>query len=781
MSISRKFTIWITALVLVLGVTTIYLYYTFEMSEELERLESLGATVGPLVEENLANYMLTKDRSVLNKTLDTLKGIEPISSIWLINREGVIKAGTDSALVGVKLSPTDSRCRRCHEKGERRIVIKEENIFRWIQPVRNKPECHKCHSPEIKHNGIILIDLSLEKAQKYLKKDILRGSLIFILSMITIGFFMLVLSKKLVTKKLQGIIDAIKRFEKGNHNAEISIKGTDEITKLGNTFNEMAEVINKREEELERYTKELLSLADASNVIDALSITENVYQAICDIAVRNFGLKMAWLGLIDKGSYDVKPVAQSGFEEGYLSAVKITGDDAPTGMGPTGMAIKTKTARIMHNIDTDPAYALWREEAIKRGYRSSMALPLTSSEGKVTSVLNLYSSSPMFFTDKRIKIFQIFSSQAAAAIENRSLIEKLTEQIRLVSHSQKEWQDTFDSITDLVSIHDKDFNIIKVNEAIGNYFGIDIKEIIGRKCYKLFHDCDLPVPNCPHKRTIQGGKSQIEEVVDPKTNKIFRVMTFPYTSPTGELIGSIHIARDITEEKEKEMRLIMNERLASLGQMASGIAHEINNPLASIAGCAERLAKKVKSDKYDPELFENYLNIVKEEVMRCKNITTNMLSFVRMPIEKKNVDINHVISKTLEIIGFQGKWEKVGLVKNYADGFLFVKGDEGALRQAVLAIIINSLDAMQDSGTLTLETGKEGEKVFIKIADTGPGIPSEIMHNIFNPFFTTKSDSGGTGLGLSIAKRIVLDHEGEIDVTSEEGKGTIFRIVLPAG
>ena len=87
----------------------------------------------------------------------------------------------------------------------------------------------------------------------------------------------------------------------------------------------MAEVINKREEELERYTKELLSLADASNVIDALSITENVYQAICDIAVRNFGLKMAWLGLIDKGSYDVKPVAQSGFEEGYLSAVKITG------------------------------------------------------------------------------------------------------------------------------------------------------------------------------------------------------------------------------------------------------------------------------------------------------------------------------------------------------------------------------------------------------------------------------------------------------------------------
>ena len=105
--------------------------------------------------------------------------------------------------------------------------------------------------------------------------------------------------------------------------------------------------------------------------------------------------------------------------------------------------------------------------------------------------------------------------------------------------------------------------------------------------------------------------------------------TFPYFAPDGAIIGSIHVSRDVTEEKEQEMRLIMSERLAALGQMASGIAHEINNPLASIAGCSEGLLSRIKKGQYDTKLFKTYLNIIQEETFRCKSITTAMLSFVR--------------------------------------------------------------------------------------------------------------------------------------------------------
>jgi len=191
--------------------------------------------------------------------------------------------------------------------------------------------------------------------------------------------------------------------------------------------------------EMQQHNIELLSLADASNVILTTTTTATTYDVICDIAVRNFGLKMAWLGLIEeppldsplsKGGYrGVKPVAHAGFEEGYLSSVKITYDDSPTGMGPTGMAIKTKTPQVMNDIERDPGYAQWREQAMKRGYRSSMAVPMISSDGRMMGALSLYSGEPHFFTKERQRLFQVFTNQAASVIENRWLLEGLEEKV----------------------------------------------------------------------------------------------------------------------------------------------------------------------------------------------------------------------------------------------------------------------------------------------------------------------------------------------------------------
>lgn len=186
----------------------------------------------------------------------------------------------------------------------------------------------------------------------------------------------------------------------------------------------------KAEEKLKKHGEEVLALAEASNVILTTAIhASNIYETICDIVLRKFGLKMAWIGLVETGSYDVKPVGQAGFEEDYLRSIRITWDDSPTGMGPTGMAIKSKKPQIMNEIDTDPKYAPWREQAIKRGYRSSMAVPLISTDGIVIGVLNLYSGEPNFFTKERVELFQVFANQSATIIENRKIIEGLEDKI----------------------------------------------------------------------------------------------------------------------------------------------------------------------------------------------------------------------------------------------------------------------------------------------------------------------------------------------------------------
>jgi len=168
-----------------------------------------------------------------------------------------------------------------------------------------------------------------------------------------------------------------------------------------------------------------------------------------------------------------------------------------------------------------------------------------------------------------------------------------------------------------------------------------------------------------------------------------------------------------------------------------------------------------------------------EEIIRSKGITTNMLSFVRKTSSvRKDSDINEMLDKTIELIGFQGRMKNVEVVKNYRGRF-FVKVNEGEMRQVLLSLIVNALDSMEDRGTLTLETGNEDRNVFIKITDTGPGIPYELVSKIFDPFFATRSERGGTGLGLSIAKKIIDDSGGSLDVHPGRSQGVTFKIVLP--
>ncbi len=364
--------------------------------------------------------------------------------------------------------------------------------------------------------------------------------------------------------------------------------------------------------------------------------------------------------------------------------------------------------------------------------------------------------------------------------ERERMINDLRKLLDTISAARREWHATFDSIRDMISIHGEDYTILRANRAFAQNFGLEPRDVINRKCYELFHSRDSPVPQCPHHLTIERQEPVTEEISDPLSGRIFLVSTFPYTSPDSGLRGTIHIARDITEAKEKEMRLIMNERLASLGQMASGIAHEINNPLAAIAGCVDGLNRRINRGEYDPELFRKYLGIIKDEITRSKNITTSMLSVVRKSsYERKLVDVVETLEKAQEIIGFQGRLKQVEIRKQYPERVPQIHGSEGELKQVFLIVLTNALDAMADRGTVTLRISMLEERLAIDISDTGPGVAPDLRSRVFDPFFTTKAERGGTGLGLSIANRIISGHEGGIEILSGDPTGTTVRITLP--
>lgn len=605
MTISQKLTLRIIPVVALFGVLSAVTYYHYEMSVDVRQMEKLGATIGPIIEESLDHYMMTKNFAPLERTLHNFALIAPITSISLVNRQGVIKASTAKGSVGTKLERSDPRCQKCHDEGLRSIMMKAEKILRWVQPVTNKPACQGCHDPSVKHNGVIIVDFSTRDSERNVEMHILRGGLIFLFALMSVTLLLMGFFRSLVISRLNEVIERLGRFKKGDYVARAPVKGNDEITALEEGFNEMADAITQRD------TRQAL--------------------------------------LIDQ-----------------------------------------------------------------------------------------------------------------------------------ISESHKQWEETFNSITDLISIQDKDFRIKRANRAFFNYFHLSPEEMLDMHCYEVLHG-ERPCAACPDTASLMSCQPAFAEIMDPRTNRILLISTFPLCDTDGNVTGTIHVARDITEEKERDMSLTVSERLATLGQMASGLAHELNNPLASVSACAEGLLRRIGKGQSDHALFEEYLRIIEEEASRCRDITNNMLSFVRKSTyDKKDLDLHEMLDNALTIIGLQGRLKDVKVVRAFDERLPRIHASEGELRQVFLTIITNAIDAMEERGTLTLATKSADKRVSLSITDSGHGISSEHVGRIFQTFFTTKSDKGGVGLGLSIARKIIESHGGTIEMTSQIGVGSTFTITLPA-
>ena len=256
-----------------------------------------------------------------------------------------------------------------------------------------------------------------------------------------------------------------------------------------------------------------------------------------------------------------------------------------------------------------------------------------------------------------------------------------------------------------------------------------------------------------------------------------------------EVSHVITVGEDITSRVEANRAVARTERLAAVGRLAAGVVHEINNPLATIAACAEALESRVAEGVYgagaDVEDLREYLQLIRGEAFRCKQITNGLLDFSRArAVEHAPVNVSEVVESAARLLLHQKRGASIRIDVELGDGLSLVAGDMGQLQQAVIILAENAIDAMPEGGTLTLRTlgddEDEGGALLIEVRDTGQGIPPEIRERIFDPFFTTKEVGRGTGLGLAVCYGIVTEHGGRIAVDSTVGRGTAFRISLPA-
>lgn len=354
------------------------------------------------------------------------------------------------------------------------------------------------------------------------------------------------------------------------------------------------------------------------------------------------------------------------------------------------------------------------------------------------------------------------------------------ERLKVLSRSHQLWQDTFDSITDLVILIDGEDHILKVNRAFLVYFRLALPEVIGKNCCAFFDEKEFPVHDHLRKRSLKGQVPAVVELTDAARSRIFDVAAYDLTSDLEGSTGHILVARDVTEKRENEIRLILSERLAAIGQVAAGVAHEINTPLATISCCAEGLLSRAEKGQSDPGVQQNYLQIIRDEVYRCKAITEEMLSFVRQTsYEMRPIDVGDAVERAIELIRLQGRFRNVDLKREFAVDLPPARARTGDLRQALLVILSNALDAVEEHGTLLVRTGVEGKNVFVDVEDSGHGILPENRERVFDLFFTTKASRGGTGIGLHIARRIIRAMSGEIAVKNGSLPGAAFRVTLP--
>ncbi|MGH7508367.1 MAG: two-component system sensor histidine kinase NtrB [Gemmatimonadales bacterium] len=316
--------------------------------------------------------------------------------------------------------------------------------------------------------------------------------------------------------------------------------------------------------------------------------------------------------------------------------------------------------------------------------------------------------------------------------------------------------------------------------------GLRRDEVVGRKVFEVLTRQPAEELRAEFDRVFQTGEIQQVELEVPLGGeaRTFRLTKIPMRLEGDEISHVITIGEDVTDSRRIQDQIMQSEKLAAIGQLAAGVMHEINNPLATISVCVAAISGRL-GDLPDAEkaAVEEYLELIDKEVDRCTRIVDGLLDFSRPKGKTKTrVVLNALVDETLFLLKHHQRFKRLTVTRQLDVSLPATMGNAEQLTQVLMALMLNAVDAMDDRGTLTVRTGHNptrADEVLLEIEDDGIGIPRADQSKIFEPFYTTKPQGRGTGLGLSICYGIVEDHQGRIEVDSQPGRGSIFRVFLP--
>lgn len=331
-----------------------------------------------------------------------------------------------------------------------------------------------------------------------------------------------------------------------------------------------------------------------------------------------------------------------------------------------------------------------------------------------------------------------------------------------------------ESISDPLALVNPDCSLDITNKTYRDWVARGSIAVFTKKCHSENCDADTLCPVCFLEK-VKREKRSLSEYWEGYDNRYYYIHLYPVFDEKSEVIKVVHYVKDITEKKEMEEQMRLTEKMAAIGQLSAGIAHEINNPLGGIRLCFNNLI----STEMDEETKKKHIEVINTGLERIQVIIKQLLDFSKKTtLSVSPVSVDRLIDNVLKLIEYSANKRGIKIIKSRSDDVPEIMVDRNKMEQVFLNIILNAVQAINGPGIIKIETSINNGQCIISFKDTGPGISPDVMPYIFDPFFTTKSVGEGTGLGLSVSKSIVEQHGGKITVESTEGM-TEFKIQLP--
>jgi two-component system, NtrC family, sensor kinase len=521
-------------------------------------------------------------------------------------------------------------------------------------------------------------------------------------------------------------------------------------------------------EQSSKISEDLIALQELNKIISQSLNLEDIIQRIVIEGKRLAKTNQCHLFLLDDQSQSLVGSASTQTENLDIRTLKIRFSEASTAV--TALVEK----RVIAIEDISRAEHANVELMEKLGWRSAIFAPLLTKEQALGVLVCSDDSRERKFTHEEVLRAETLAHQASIALESARLFQR-------VSRSQREWETTFDAMQDCVSVHDTTGKVIRANVALARRLKTIPQKVIGRYCSEIYSPSDSDLSSCRHTRPLKSETLIVEEMTLPEMGGAFQISVSPWYDKDKRLVGSIHVAKDVSNEKLLQQQLIQSEKLSAIGELIAGIAHELNNPLTGVMGYSQLL--QLRKD-LDDRAKENLLKI-NNLALRCQKIVQNLLSFARKQKPERTLsDINDILEKTFELRSYELQVNNIEIRRELDRNLPKTIADAQQLQQVFLNIVTNAEQAMLEAhgkGRLTIRTLEDtpNARIIVELADDGPGIPEAHLTKIFDPFFTTKDVGKGTGLGLSLSYGMIKEHGGNIYARSRLGEGSTFVIDLP--